>query len=314
MNDLFYQAFIEKYSQERYDFSINALEPDEVNQVKSLAQEKRHEFGIAPIGTDIFRFIRDKENNIYFEKESFDNNDLDAMLYLPDPNKDNAYIILNSSQPLINQIFATAHEYYHYIKDLEYVRKNPKVCSLSSLKDKSEQKASRFAAEFLLPESSLRKSIERWLLLIKKRNFGDAEFNEVAALCYCLTVQYCMPLKAVMFRIYEEGYIDDISVYLSNYNFIKQTLKESKTQFAKRIQELMATENPYIYEVMYRLIPKAYNTGYVSLDKVESDVSQLGLVMDNMMEFLDIKDCEDEEEIDDSLRESLLIKLSEMGQ
>lgn len=314
MDEFLNQAFIERYSQERYDFSVNALEPDEVNQVKSLAEEKRHEYGMAAIGTDIFRYIRDKESNIYFERQAFENNDLDALLYLPDPNKDNTYIILNSSQPLINQIFAVAHEYYHYIKDLENVRKTPRVCSLSSLKDKSEQKASRFAAEFLLPELALRKTVERWLLLVNKKKFEDAESGEVATLCYHLTVQYCVPLKAAIFRLYEEGYIDDISVYLSNYNFIKQSLKESKTKFAKKIQELMATENPFIDEVMYRLIPKAYNFGYVSLDKVESDVKELGLVMENVEEFLDINDTEDKEEIDAGLRESLLIKLSEMGQ
>lgn len=184
------------------------------------------------------------------------------------------------------------------------------MCSLSSLKDISEQKASRFAAEFLLPETALKKAVERWLSVVNKKRFQDAELGEAAALCYYLTAQYSMPLKAVMFRLHEEGYINDISAYLSNYDFIKKTLKERKTRYAKRMQELMNTENPYIDEIMYKLIPKAYNYGYVSLDKVENDVIQLGLSMDIIAEFLEIEDSEDEDEIDNDLRENLLKKLN----
>ncbi|NLC67455.1 MAG: hypothetical protein GX754_01430 [Clostridiaceae bacterium] len=86
---------------------------------------------------------------------------------------------------------------------------------------------------------------------------------------------------------------------------------ERKTRYTKRMQELMNTENLYIDEIMYKLIPKAYNYGYVSLDKIENDVIQLGLSMDIITtEFLEIDDSEDEDEdedeVDNDLRENLL--------
>lgn len=119
------ELLLKQYSQSRYDFNPNALSPEEIQQVKQLAVEKRSEYGIAPIGTDIFIYIRDREQNLYFETEVFENKELDAMIYLPNPNKESAFIILNSGQPLLNQIFATAHEYYHYLKDLDSIRRNP---------------------------------------------------------------------------------------------------------------------------------------------------------------------------------------------
>lgn len=313
MQEFFDELFLKQYSQERYDFDINALSPEEIKKVKQLAAEKRAEYGIAPIGWEIFGYIRDKEPALYFESEPFDNKELDALLYLPNPNKDEAFIILNSNQLLLNQIFSTAHEYYHYIQDIDSIRKNPHICSLSQLRGKEEQKASRFAAEFLLPDQALKNNINQWLLLINKKQFKEAGNDEVSALCYALTVRFCMPLKAVMFRLYEEGYIDDIAVYMTNYVFIKQTLMESKTKYAKKATELMSTENPYIEEVMYTLIPKAYLKGYVSLDKIEEDVSVLGMDKTGIMDLLNIGEAyDDDDDMDDSLRTGLLNKLNGM--
>jgi len=307
------ESVLNQYSQSRYDFNPNALSPEEIRQVKQLAVEKRSEYGIAPIGTDIFTYIRDKEQNLYFETEAFENKELDAMLYLPNPSKESTFIILNSNQPLLNQIFATAHEYYHFLKDLDSIRKNPHICSLSQLKEKNEQKASRFAAEFLLPDQALKKHISQWLLFINKSRFKDASNEEISALCYTLTVRFCMPLKAVMFRLLEEGYIDDLAVYMTNYNFIKQTISESNTKFSKRAKELMGTENQYIEDIMYSLIPKAYQKGYVSLDMLEEDIDILKLNKDGIIESLGLEAEEaEDEDIDDSLRESLLNKMNGM--
>jgi len=307
------ELLMNQYSQSRYDFNSNALSPEEILQVKQLAVEKRSEYGIAPIGTDIFTYIRDKEQNLYFESEAFGNKELDAMIYLPNPNKESTFIILNSNQPLLNQIFATAHEYYHFLKDLDSIRENPHVCSLSQLKGKNEQKASRFAAEFLLPDQALKKHIDQWLLFIKKEEFKDANNEEIAALCYMLTIRFCMPLKAVMFRLFEEKYIDDITIYMTNYNFIKKAISEMNTRFSKRARELMETDNQYIEDIMYSLIPKAYQNGYISLDVLEEDVKILKLNKEGITESLDLENEEtDEEDIDDSLRQSLLNKIDRM--
>lgn len=305
---------IENYSQKRFDFKSDSLDKNDILRIKSLAEEKRAEYGIGPIGRDIFRYIREKEPNIFFEKEPFDNKDLDAVLFLPDPNKNNAYIILNSNQPLFNQIFATAHEYYHYIEDLETVKQNPKVCSMSSLGDKSEQKASRFAAEFLLPEQALKKVITRYLSIMNLDSL-EQDIAHIAAICYALTIRYCMPVKAILFRLCEEGYIKDEASLISNYEFVKNLMREIKTQYSRELEELLSNENPYIEEVMYKLIPKAYNSGFVSLEQVIEDAEALKLNIEDIMETLDIEtDIEDDEDINDDIRENLLKKIREMEQ
>ena len=80
------------------------------------------------------------------------------MIYLPDKNSEIAFIILNKSKPLVNQIFAAAHEYYHYIRDIENIKRTDNLLTCG-FKGKEEQMANRFAAEFLLPDEALRNEV-----------------------------------------------------------------------------------------------------------------------------------------------------------
>lgn len=84
---------IEDYSKEKYDFSPNKLTKDEIEEIKILSKEKRYDYGNAPISINIFKFIRDKEKNLYFEADNF-NSGFDAVIYLADKNSDTAFIIL----------------------------------------------------------------------------------------------------------------------------------------------------------------------------------------------------------------------------
>ena len=111
--------------QNRYDFSNISLSQPEILEIKQFAIEKRNEYGIAPIGLNIFNYIKGINNNISFEFVAFDQKNIDAILYVPNSGSNRAYIIINSNQPMVNQIFATAHEYYHYFKDYESVKKEP---------------------------------------------------------------------------------------------------------------------------------------------------------------------------------------------
>lgn len=307
--DDFLEAKIDEYSQVRYDFDPKALSRKEINKIKELAREKRADYGIAPIGVNIFRYISEKENNLFFEKEPFDNKDLDALIYMPNTNNNMAFIIINSSQSLMNQIFATAHEYYHFVKDFEDIKFSPRACSMSNLKEKNEQKASRFAAEFLLPDEALNIHVNKWLEFIKKDNAKDASLHQMAILCYLLTIKFGLPLKAVLFRLYEEGYIDEVGLYLSNYGFLKGVLREAKTKFSKQAKELLSSENPYIDDIMYAIIPKAFEQGYVSLDKLEKEIKLLNLDKDNFRDILENVQEDEEEEISEEHKNKLLRKL-----
>ena len=271
------KRIIENYSQEKYDFNPDKLTKDEIEEIKILSKEKRHDYGIAPISTNIFKFIRDKEKNLYFEVDNFNSN-FDALIYLTDKNSEIAFIILNKTKPLVNQIFAATHEYYHYLKDIEDIKKEPIICSLSDSKVKREQKASRFAAEFLLPEEALRSEVKR-ISTLPKTDFNNINF--VSVLCYMLSINYGLPLKAVIYRLYEEGYINNVKVYDDNYDFIKKSLSEIFRRLTAQCQELLSPGNNYIEEIMYDYIPKAYEKGYISYDKLLNDVDTLLLNIDN---------------------------------
>ena len=45
-------------------------------------------------------------------------------------------------------------------------------------------------------------------------------FEDYAVLSIFLTLKYQLPLKAVIYRLYEEHYIDKIDEYIQNYQFI----------------------------------------------------------------------------------------------
>lgn len=301
-----FEKVLSAYSQIRYDFELNVFDRKEINEIKVLAREKRAGYGFAaPMGRQIFRHMASKEKEVFFESQHFDNLELDAFLYIPSPSYENVFIVLNNQQSLVNQIFAAAHEYYHYL-----VHRELHVCSLADLKGKEEQKASRFAAEFLLPDEALKQMIERWLDIIQKDKFEQAEKADVVILCYLLTITYELPLKAVIYRLAEEHYIDDISTYMDDYEFIKNTFHQAITRVQKQAEELISSENPYFDEIMYDFLPNAYRNGYVSFSEMEQDVHLLQLNKEILTPLRDeIEDEEDDEELPDQLKEQLLQKI-----
>ena len=146
-----------QYYQGTYDFNTSSLNNLEINEIKTLVKEKRVNYALAPIGEKIFNYISEQNPNIHFELVELDTEKIDGMLYVPKNGDDKAYIILNGNKPFINQIFAAAHEYYHYIKDYESIKKQPYVCSLSSLNSKSEKKASRFCGGVIITRRGIEK-------------------------------------------------------------------------------------------------------------------------------------------------------------
>ena len=223
------------------------------------------------------------------------------MLYVPTTGKERAYIILNSKKPLINQIFTAAHEYYHYIKDYQKFKEMPYICDFSMLQDVNEMKACRFAAELLLPEEALYREIQDYLRAnnksMKEMNFGD-----FGVLFIFLTIKYQMPLKAVIYRFYEEHYIDNIDAFIKNYEFIKKVLKEIKI-FRKHVDVLYNTENDYVlpYSSTYQDMEKAFITGNASRENILEDALRLELDVNVINDFLVEEDEAEDDDDDDEL-------------
>ncbi len=222
-----YELF-EQYYQNEYDFNTESLSLDEIADIKKLAREKRVDYALAPMGINVFNWILKQNSNIRFELVPFDSEKIDGMLYIPTTGKERAYIILNANKPLINQIFTAAHEYYHYVKDYQKFKETPYICDFSMLKDVNEKKACRFAAEILLPEEALSREMQDFFRAMNITSMKAMDFNHFGTLIIFLTVKYQMPLKAVIYRLAEERYIDGIGKYIENYEFIKKVLQEIK--------------------------------------------------------------------------------------
>ena len=304
MSSIDQKELFERYYQKEYDYNTTSLSTSEIADIKKLAKEKRVEYGIAPLGTEVFDWILSQNYHIRFEMIPFDSEKIDGMLYIPSTGEERAYIILNSNKPLANQVFTAAHEFYHYVMDYKRFQESPYICDFSMLKDVNEKKASRFAAELLLPEEALRNEVNYYLHSTETAGSKEKslDFMKYSALSIVLTVKYQIPLKAVIYRLAEEQYIDSIDEYIENYDFIKSVLKQIKL-FGKRVDELYSTENNYVIpdSDTYQYMERAFQNGNATKDEILSDAEKLDLEMSLINDFLPEEDKPDDQDDDEEL-------------
>ena len=264
---------INNLSQSKYTFGEKELSSDEILQIKNQSKDARGRYGLnAPIGTNIFSFLEQK-GDIVFQLQDFKESELDAMIIKYSAKSQKKYIIINSDKPLINQIFAAAHEFYHYLYSFIGNPQNSIVCTFSK-NDKEEIKANRFAAEFLLPEEALKDEVYSFSKFIDGK-FLNAPIARQIVFCFYLTTKYSIPLKAVMYRLMEEN-ISNTDYLLSHYEDVKKILlgfSKSETH----IKELYANKNEYITEQLYNLVPYLYNKGRLDDSTVNEIIKKFSL-------------------------------------
>lgn len=292
------KSLFEYYYQTSYDFNTKSLEEKDVDAIKVLAKEKRVNYALAPIGQNIFAFISEQFPNIKLEFVELESDKIDGMLYIPKNGGDKAYIIINNNKPLITQIFTAAHEYYHYISDYEVVKETPYICSLSTLNGTNEKKASRFAAEILLPEEALKNELKNFRTIYNCKENKQLRFEEYAYLSMELTIKYQLPLKAVIYRLHEEGYIGNINKFIDNYSVIKHVLMQIEI-FKEKVELLYGNDGNTFFDsgLLYQQIERAYSNGLASRDEIIKDAARLHLNQEIINTFFDqIEDQDDEED------------------
>ena len=205
--------------------------------------------------------------------QGFKESELDAMIIKYSAKSQKKYIIINSDKPLINQIFAAAHEFYHYLYSFIGNSQDSIVCIFSK-NDKEEIKANRFAAEFLLPEEALKDEVNSFSKFIDGK-FLNAPIARQIVFCFYLTTKYSIPLKAVMYRLREEN-ISNTDYLLNHYEDVKQLLLDfSKSE--THVKELYANKNEYITEQLYNLVPYLYNKGRLDNSTVDEIIKKFSL-------------------------------------
>ena len=263
---------ITNLSQSEYSFGSEELSASEIRQIKQQAKNSRGIYGVnAPVGTNIFSFIA-QNDDLIFQLQNFKSSELDAMIIKYSPKSPRKYIIINSEKPLINQIFAAAHEYYHYLYSFTGNTKDSIVCSFNN-NDKEEIKANRFAAEFLLPEEAL--NGEKIQLLKYQDSFEKLPLAKQILFCFSLVVKYSLPLKAVIYRLKEEN-ITNTDFLIEHYDEVKKILLEVFGEYPY-IKELYSKQNKYINEQLYDLVPLLYNKGRLDDSTLNEIIKKFGL-------------------------------------
>lgn len=270
-NDI--DSIINNLSQSKYTFGEKELSSDEILQIKNQSKDARGRYGLnAPIGTNIFSFLEQK-GDIVFQLQDFKESELDAMIIKYSAKSQKKYIIINSNKPLINQIFAAAHEFYHYLYSFIGNSQDSIVCTFSK-NDKEEIKANRFAAEFLLPEEALKDEVNSFSKFIDGK-FLNAPIARQIVFCFYLITKYSIPLKAVMYRLREEN-ISNTDYLLNHYEDVKLLLLDfSKSE--THVKELYANKNEYITEQLYNLVPYLYNKGRLDNSTVDEIIKKFSL-------------------------------------
>lgn len=183
------------------------LNEKQIYEVKGLASDTRQSFGVhpnVPIGNDIKLLL--EKNDILLCEYPFSDTDgthtYGNITWFKTDNETITFIGLNTSSFYDEQIFAIAHEIYHYITqsgkaytpDMEYEDTI------------TEKKADRFAAELLLPEAALKAVAVGMLGSSDMRGIPETRLLRFIARIQC---DWWLPFQAIINRLYEEGFIDE---------------------------------------------------------------------------------------------------------
>ena len=109
-----------------------------------------------------------------------------------------------------------------------------------------------------------------------------------------------MPLKAVIYRLEEEHFTENVEKYIENYGFIKKVLQEIQI-FSEPVSMLYGTVNNFIipYSKTYQDMETSFITGNASKEDIIEDAKILSLDMDLINELVEQDEISDDEEEDD---------------
>ncbi len=183
------------------------LDEKKIYEVKDLASETRRSFGVysnVPIANDI-KLLLEKQDIILCEYPFPDTNGTHTYGNITCFKTDKetfTFIGLNTSCFYDEQIFAIAHEIYHYktqsgkayTPDIEY---EDKVI---------EKMADRFAAELLLPDEALKAAVMKAIGKSDMKGVPEARLLRFIARIQC---EWWLPFQAITNRLLEEGFIDE---------------------------------------------------------------------------------------------------------
>ncbi len=180
----------------------------QLEDIRKLAEEKRRNLGFVgetPIANDIFTIL-DNIGILLLEYPIKSDSEKPAfsasLMYFTENDKELAFIGLNTSDYFDKQVFAIAHELYHF-----YTKAGSHLSRPSEEENNLvETAANRFAAEFLLPESTLKSIV---LSEFKVSSLEKKQTKTLLRFIARLQCTWWLPYRSIVKRLKEISAISD---------------------------------------------------------------------------------------------------------
>ncbi len=173
----------------------------EVDEIRKLAEKERQALGFltkTPIANDLVTILDDLKIILLElpidskeDKQAFSA----ALMYSEEGGKELVFIGLNTADYYDRQLFAIAHELYHF-----YTKTGSHLSRIEAEEDRVEYKANRFAAEFLMPEATLKSTV---IEEFKMSNLNKIQLNVLIRFIRRLQCTWWLPYKSIVKRLNE---------------------------------------------------------------------------------------------------------------
>ncbi len=211
----------------------------QIDEIRKLAGEKRRSLGFleTPIANDIFTIL-DRLDIMLLEYPIEPEGDRPAfsaaIMYSEEGDNNLTFIGLNTADYYDKQIFAIAHELYHYFTKSGSHLSRPEDEKSSLI----EVNANRFAAEFLLPQTALESIV---LDEFKTSSLKKVQHKALLRFIARLHCTWWLPYRSLVKRLYEIDAISSVQyteLYAVNERdpegeYVKTGLATNKEEFLK---------------------------------------------------------------------------------
>lgn len=223
---------------------------------RAIEIRKRMGLGLNPI-KDIFLLL--EEEGILLFVIPIQNDNISA-LFMKDGQ--NHLILINSNKTLGHQYFSAAHELHHYFFDSKMLGS---ICDVGNFtKNKNEQMADQFAAEFLMPDDAVISAAEN------RKKLGKLDLIDFVFLQQTFGVSW----TAMLVKLKSLSYIDSID----DYKDIGITKLTDSLGYDTRL--VSKTGINYYSKRYMELILKLYNNDEIGLTRAKEYLNDIGLSFD----------------------------------
>ncbi len=247
------------------------LSDNQIAVIKDLASETRRIFGVhsnVPVGSDM-RLILERKGILLCEypfSESEDTHTYGNIVMFKTDEETITFIGLNTACYYDEQIFAMAHEIYHFST------KTGKAYSTEAETEDNvtEKKADRFAAEFLLPAEALREIV---FSAFDRYDLKDVPETRMIRFVARLQCDWWLPYRAIINRLNEEGFISE-KQYNSLYNIdcrsedgmYRRLIRSTDNEISELLNTKTRTKG--VSSKIIDTIINNYEDGFIEYDEV----------------------------------------------